>query len=794
MMAALLVVVALPAGVAGFWYGSGEGGDEGDGEDAPGGSLGPSCLRQRTFPAASSDIYVTGLIDVHGGVRCGQVDLAGVQLMEAARWTALKMGRLAFIPGVSLGVSIYDTCGGPEAVMRAAATAVLEGRYLEPPVCRAAPHVGVVHTHPHHDQLSSFLQDVGAPSVSVDAEDIMPQLEALVLLLQRLNWTSVAVAAPTIQELQKFGHLAAGLDICVGAEAILPHTNSDEKVYGAVLEALGVAGTGGVVLIGPQDRLHAALDAARRNRTDFHWVLAPTGTIQESVFQGLNSVASGLLVLKRTSQTVPEFGEHFLTVASSGSKLYQHFTPEDYVEEPAVYQMVKAMYAMGVGVRRAVLRACGGSGWCSNASATFTNIPNTDDGGDGPDVIEKLSIKAQRPHYQVLRLAPTGHDDYTTLAFTKVGHFSAGSLELENSLLEGPDRPPRYLCFYCRCLNVRFAFLADLRWRTEAWVTICATMAIIGFLLAVAISIFIGIRSCRGQAPEGSQGFSLLMLASCIFLYAAILPYSFEASTLTCRLRAFSTGLAYALVFAIMLSRSLMLATADSEGLVGHVSGLIQTALFFFMVSVQTGLGVQQWVIGTPSSIHTLPSGGVLYTCSGNRLQFIISQSYIMFLLALQLVISPFIIRSRRNYHEGLLFFIATVLMAGVWVAWATLYMILPPEWGEACICLGLAATPTCVLLTIFVPKTYLMVRAAAKESVCATPIRQIARPQPSQDLVRSSSLSLYDSIGHLPEMMHASPHAYGPDPTVHPPPSRKESPYEAYSHYQPSPHKITQF
>lgn len=232
--------------------------------------------------------------------------------------------------------------------------------------------------------------------------------------------------------------------------------------------------------------------------------------------------------------------------------------------------------------------------------------------------------------------------------------------------------------------------------------------------------------------------------------------------------------------------------------LVGHVSGVVQTALLFFMVSVQAGLGVQQWVMNPPHTafLHPPSAKGIRYTCSGDRLYFIVSQSYVMFLLLLQLLVSPFIVRSRRNYHEGLLYFLATLLMTGVWVGWATLFMLLPPLWSDACICLGLAATPTALLLTVFIPKTYLMVRASARESACATPIRPISRPQSVHDLPRVSSLALYDSISHLPEMsyaqVHAPSHAYTPDPTAHL--GHKESPYEAYSHYQPSPHKVTQF
>lgn len=54
-----------------------------------------------------------------------------------------------------------------------------------------------------------------------------------------------------------------------------------------MLETLSAGDTEGVVLIGPQDRLHATLTAAAtHNYTNFHWILSPTGPIQENVFQG----------------------------------------------------------------------------------------------------------------------------------------------------------------------------------------------------------------------------------------------------------------------------------------------------------------------------------------------------------------------------------------------------------------------------------------------------------------------------------------------------------------------------
>lgn len=336
--------------------------------------------------------------------------------------------------------------------------------------------------------------------------------------------------------------------------------------------------------------------------------------------------------------------------------------------------------------------------------------------------------------------------------------------------------------------------LTDLNMRTEPWVIVCSTMAFTGCLVAIAVAIFICIRVCRNRTSEGSQGFSLLLVVSCVLLYGVLVPYTFEASSFVCLMRRFTTGLGYSLVFSILLARSLMLATSDSEGLVGHVSGLVQLALLFFMEMVQTGLGLQQWMM-QPRRVSWSDEAsvnGMNYTCGEDHREFLVSLGYVMFLLFLQLLVSPFIVRSRRNYHEGLLFFVATLLVTGVWVAWATLYMILPPEWGDACVCLGIAATPTIIIAAIFVPKTYLMVRASAREAMCG-PLRPLSRSH-SGALTGSYGHGLYDSVHHLPTHIGYG-HAYGPDPTVcHTIPPMKENIYDTYHQFQPSPHKLSKF
>ena len=83
--------------------------------------------------------------------------------------------------------------------------------------------------------------------------------------------------------------------------------------------------------------------------------------------------------------------------------------------------------------------------------------------------------------------------------------------------------------------------------------------------------------------------------------------------------------------------------------------------------------------------------------------------SYVMALLGLQLVLSPFIVRSRRNYREGLLFASGSVSCLFVWIGWTVAYGLFKDAYHrEISVVCGLVATPTILLLVVFVPKVRL--------------------------------------------------------------------------------------
>ena len=87
--------------------------------------------------------------------------------------------------------------------------------------------------------------------------------------------------------------------------------------------------------------------------------------------------------------------------------------------------------------------------------------------------------------------------------------------------------------------------------------------------------------------PKEMLQLTYISLLGIMFTYASFIPFGLSPTGLICLMRMMVLRLAFVFIFSVMLSRSLMLATADTDGLPGHLSGLIQSSLFCFMLGVK---------------------------------------------------------------------------------------------------------------------------------------------------------------------------------------------------------------
>jgi len=367
--------------------------------------------------------------------------------------------------------------------------------------------------------------------------------------------------------------------------------------------------------------------------------------------------------------------------------------------------------------------------------------------------------------------------------------------------------------------NVRLLTL-QIIWRQEPWVAAVASIAAVGTVCSIAVFIFMLIRMCKGDVLEGNPCFSFLLLIAINCTYFSILPFSFFSNEpyhrgIICGSRIFGTSVSYALLFSIMLSRSFMLASCDQDGgFMSHINGYLQTVLCFFIAGVQLALSVQFWAINSAF----LGSHQCSSIYEGHF--FLLLLSYDMFLLLLLVCTSPFIARSKRNYQEGMYFTVASILCLIIFIGWSTTYVLVPRVWQDAAIAGGLVATATAILVTVFIPRTYLMMTAIVRDHLAsALPSLAYTSATSIQDINYRSTQVLYDTVTSHPLVRPSevagqvnpnfyseqpqSPHDSSPGTSNKNPNSqtgfgdrRTMSPENTYERYDapPSPHKVTRF
>lgn len=298
-------------------------------------------------------------------------------------------------------------------------------------------------------------------------------------------------------------------------------------------------------------------------------------------------------------------------------------------------------------------------------------------------------------------------------------------------------------------------YLKDIiDWRSESWVAAVISVSSVGVLCCLSVAIFMIVRICKQDVLEGNPSFSLLLIFSIICMYCSIMPFAFKFvhkqhffNSLFCILKIFGTNLSYSFMYSIMLARSFMLASCDQDGgFMSHVNGYLQTCLCFFIVFVQVALSIQFWAIDWEffkDEQCSLMTKGYY---------FILFLSYNMFLLFLLVCITPFMFKSKRNYREGMFFSIAIILCLMTWLGWCTGFILLPEEWNDLCVAIGLSGTASVVLISVFIPRTYLMTIGIVREHL-ASALPSLAYNSTSNisQVNYRSTHPLYDSVNTIP-------------------------------------------
>ncbi|XP_059094933.1 uncharacterized protein LOC131889777 [Tigriopus californicus] len=573
--------------------------------------------------------------------------------------------------------------------------------------------------------LPSFpLNLVGEGDLYFDTETFL----AYVSLLKRLKWYHVVVLAENELIIGQFTDVATQDEICI-VDSIAMDTHRDE--FGMHSGPFGHNstwnfGTSNIVYLGRPSRVSQLL--SQHSREGSHWILPfmPSSHLEELFPQGQPNYFKRLYFVQKNIRRLPDFWiDNGLENSSTSSSSLHPLSMPMAFEDNRAWNVSKAIVSTVLHFNEAIAK--GQKPSPSSSKSCVRNLSH-----DMPTVMSDSQFQ------RVLNLSSS--ETISKAVFSIYQMNSSGELEgigeffphsrkltllphfqesiLISDLVYLPNFPIGPWEEDFRCVNLPVYSLAQTRmlapsFKMEPWIIILITIGSVGIVVAVSIMLYILSKVCA-EVVDGSQSLSIVFLAAIVFMYGCVVPFGFYPDPLICLLRLYGTRLAYALVFAVLLSRSLMLATADIDGLPGHVSGLIQAFLLIMMTGFQVGLSTQEWFLREQSfTMLTIAGRYEQLECADKGISVIVSLSYVMILLLLQLIISPFIVSSRRNYKEGFLFCLASVVCLILWLGWTISYVIfgaiLDPVWYDIIECIGLTATATCLLLVIFIPKCYMM-------------------------------------------------------------------------------------
>lgn len=218
-----------------------------------------------------------------------------------------------------------------------------------------------------------------------------------------------------------------------------------------------------------------------------------------------------------------------------------------FVANPAAVQVVRAIYNYVRSLQKELSRLCPPQTVCNGSAALLGSSQRVLYTDTGQEFISALR----------LTLSPENHTIYRAgAAAIAVGWRSGGRQRL---LLPPSDQKPASdQAAPCPAL-----FTEPVRWKVKVWTTVLATLAAVGGVACLFFFVFYAAVSCRPL--DHGQGWMAVLVAATAWQYAATAPFFLREGRVVCALRLQAPALALAAPLAVLLSRALSLAAAQTS-------------------------------------------------------------------------------------------------------------------------------------------------------------------------------------------------------------------------------------
>ncbi|XP_001949289.1 uncharacterized protein LOC100160726 [Acyrthosiphon pisum] len=676
-----------------------------------------------SFFKTNGDLLLTGFFDVYDE-KCSGPTSTGIHSMEMVATVVQILNSIHYIPGITLGLTLYEVCSYRSSDLQKALISFVVDKDCN----NSTIPIAIYTTEDIRAKIS--------PSIGLDIPivtagpiiDVDIHAEAAVKFLT-VNNISVAdvLIAQDLDVAQRFESVAKDNGLCLN-RTVLAHD------FGNLNDSLVV------IVMTNKNVIKSIIESSLTVRVS-HFIIIPL----DGPLPPKSDFVFGSYVFQAYGSCPFVNSNNSNNNNNSG----------DVTAAPEQLQAVSAQFVQtAVDVLRAVDAYTGNvddggvDEECGRNSSAGQCVPTAENQtAAGSYDVETVGRVLDR----LLLLDGSGGEYNVTLVHVTeyggggqtVGGYAQDSngtrrLWLQKDDSGGSGQQPRYLskceadgsCPTCRSRPTPTATpaapsygLLSVTWKEDVWIASTLTVSAVGAICAACIATFVLVRVCKKDVMEGNPTFSFVLVAGTLLMYASAVPFAVHDSAAgwprqtVCYAKLFGASGSCAFVFSAMLARSLMIAACDCDSsFMSHVNGYLQTSLFAFTVGVQLALMLQFVAIHAA----VVPSSDLCRVFVDGPL-FLGTMSYDALLLVLLCVTSPFVFRSKRNYREGACFAIATYLVFAVWLCWTTAYVVLPRQWSDMCVMVGLTATATVIVVTVFIPRTYMMMFGIVREQITSS-------------------------------------------------------------------------
>lgn len=272
------------------------------------------------------------------------------------------------------------------------------------------------------------------------------------------------------------------------------------------------------------------------------------------------------------------------------------------------------------------------------------------------------------------------------------------------------------------------------------WIIALGVLAGLGIVAVFVFEIYIlyKLLGTRIGHQWRTMWLGQILLFALFLSYLTLFAYLFVPTKATCGITRFGVGFCYALIFAVLLVKLMVLLTSkSSEGALipgdvdspNYLKGIYQFLMFVFAVGVQVVIDVQ-WLIQVPPAAVKVTNmmDEEVWICNhytwesqhgwSNATTFVrtefenhvISLVYIMFLILITMVVAMRAHGIITNHRESIFIGIAAGFSIPIWISWTLIGGLNKDnpdynEYGDAAIAFGLFLCATLVMFSMFLPK-----------------------------------------------------------------------------------------